>query len=94
MYPAVVEQDGRPVACGLGVLDGEWVGLLDICTVPSMRRMGLATQVVCSILGWALARGAWRAWLQVVEENIAAISLYRKLGFDHLYSYWYRVKTL
>lgn len=88
----VAREDGVPVACGLGVLQGDYVGLFDIHTAQSMRRMGLGTRVVRGILGWARGRGASKAYLQVVRDNSPAIALYDKLGFRHAYSYWYRVK--
>jgi GNAT superfamily N-acetyltransferase len=92
MCAMVTKHGGQPAACARGVLQGEYVGLYDVCTLPSARRMGLATQIIRDILSWASARGATRAYLQVMEDNSAAVALYSKLGFRHVYSYWYRVK--
>jgi len=89
---ALVKHEGRAVACGLGMLQGEYIGLFDICTAPSMRRMGLATRVIDGLFSWASLLGAQRAYLSVVEESIPAITLYKRLGFRHVYSYWYRIK--
>lgn len=36
--------------------------------------------------------GAKNAYLQVVEDNLPAIKLYKSYGFSTLYNYWYRVK--
>ena len=89
-YFALLVEEERPVACGLGVLEREWVGLFDIVTRPDARRRGHATQIVRSILNWARGRGATHAYLQVMRENEPAIRLYDKLGFCDTYSYWYR----
>lgn len=88
----LIDCDGQPAACGLGVLHGDCLDIYDICTAPSMRRMGLGTRIMQGLLGWASDAGATRACLGVVEANAPAIGLYGKLGFRHLYSYWYRIR--
>jgi GNAT superfamily N-acetyltransferase len=87
---ALLMEDEQPVACGLGVLEREWVGLFDIVTRPDARRRGHGTQIVQSIMSWARGRGATHAYLQVMRENQPAIRLYGKAGFFDAYSYWYR----
>lgn len=77
-------------ACGLGVLDGECFGLFDLVTAPKLRRRGLGLRLVSGMLDWARSRGASSAYLQVVEGDRPARHLYRKLGFEELYHYWYR----
>lgn len=80
------------VACGLAVLDHDLVGLFDLITDERYRRRGHGAALVAGLLAWGLARGAQRAYLQVVRTNTAARELYRKLGFSDAYSYWYRVR--
>ena len=84
---------GQTVACGLGVSDGQYVGLFDIVTDPNRRGEGFGTGLVSSILHWAKNRGAQTAYLQVVVGNKPALKLYAKLGFREIYQYWYRVKA-
>jgi len=88
---ASLEHDSRKVVCGMGVLDGEFVGLFDIVTLPEMRRRGLATRLVFGLHSWAADRGASTAYLQVIKSNSGAVRLYEKLGYTSLYDYWYRV---
>ncbi|HEX5724297.1 MAG TPA: GNAT family N-acetyltransferase [Longimicrobiaceae bacterium] len=83
---------GDEVACGLGVLEGDLFGLFDLVTAPEWRHRGFGTRLVCGMLAWARARGARSAYLQVTEANLTARRLYEKLGFTHLYDYWYRVQ--
>ena len=90
-----VSLDERGVAaCGLGVLEGEWVGLYDIVTRPDARRRGHAARVVRSLTGWARDNGASGAYLQVMIDNAPAQALYAGLGFRELYQYAYRTKDV
>ncbi|MDX1523708.1 MAG: GNAT family N-acetyltransferase [Anaerolineae bacterium] len=89
---ATLAEQGDVVACGLGVLENEHIGLFDIITAPRYRRRGFAQQLISGILHWARHRGANTAYLQVETENTPAINLYAKLGYEEIYQYWYRVK--
>ena len=80
------------VACGMGVLQSEYVGLFDIVTDPAFRGRGYARQVVNGILAWGKQNKAQRAYLQVEIGNTPAQHLYTNLGFTENYQYWYRVK--
>jgi N-acetylglutamate synthase len=89
--PAALMVNGAPVACGMGVLDGDYFGLFDLVTDPAQRRRGYGAHLVQAMLAWAAARGAQIAYLQVVEENHTARTLYSRAGFTPRYRYWYRV---
>lgn len=82
--------DGDALACGLGVLEGDYFGLFDIVVAAERRGRGLGRQMVGALLGWAAERGARRAYLQVVAGNAPARRLYDRLGFSEQYQYWYR----
>lgn len=89
---AALSVDGQPVSVGLGVLQSGCVGLFDIVTQPAQRRRGHARQLIGDVLAWAAARGARTAYLQVMQNNAAALRLYERMGFREHYQYWYRVK--
>lgn len=91
---AVLYNAGLPVACGLGVLEKDVFGMFDIITEPQQRNKGYGTQLVTAMLDWARHNGAKHTYLQVVNTNQVAHHLYTKLGFNELYYYWYRIKTL
>lgn len=90
---ALYYEDGAPVACGLGVLEGDVFGLFDIATHFEQRQKGYGARLVASMLAWASQNGGGRAYLQVVRTNQVARHLYARLGFQELYHYWYRVQT-
>lgn len=92
-FTTLLEGD-QTVACGLGVLEGQYVGLFDIVTHPAWRGRGLAAKLIMNILNWAKSRGAQTAYLQVMLENTPALKLYTRLGFKELYRYWYRVPRM
>ena len=87
----LVERGGAPVACGLGVLVDDAVGLFDLFTGEPHRRCGHGSAVVGDILAWAHAHGARTAFLQVHGENGPAVRLYERFGFAIAYPYWYRI---
>ena len=91
---AVLVEDGVEVACGLGVLSDKLFGLFDIATSKPYRNQGLATKLLNGMLSWAADNDATQSYLQVVANNDAAIRLYRKLGYQDCYEYWYRIKPL
>lgn len=88
---AVLADDGRIVACGLGVLDGELFGLFDLVTARAERRRGHGAALVHHMLVWAQARRAAYAYLQVARANLAARHVYARLAFRPLYRYEYRI---
>lgn len=91
---AVIEEDGKPVCCGLGVVHKELLGLYDIVTAPGWRGRGLATKICSNLMAWGESIGAKKGYLQVVGSNSIAINLYEKLGFRKSYTYWYRVQPI
>jgi GNAT superfamily N-acetyltransferase len=57
-----------------------WVGGMG--TVPQCRRRGFAERTLNAVLEAAGRSGAETVWLEVLEDNRAAISLYQQLGFE------------
>lgn len=84
--------DEKTASCGMGVVFGDYLGIFDIVTDEKMRKCGYGERVVRSIMQLGKLMGAKSAYLQVVQKNEAAKSLYRKLAFTEIYEYWYRVK--
>src|SRR5262249_9530738 len=88
---ASVEEDGQSLGFALGVVDGDHVGLFDVLVAPTARRRGLARRLTQGLGVGARAHGARHAYLRWVETTLAALPLYKDLGFETVYSYAYRV---
>ncbi len=80
------------VGCGLGVMQGDYIGLFDIVVDKEHRGVGLGYYIVTALMQWGKLKGAITSYLQVMLDNSVALHLYKKLGFDEQYQYWYRVK--
>lgn len=87
---ALAKIDRELAGVGFGVVDGKWLGIFNIAVHPSMRGRGVAFAINTALAQWAHQRGARSAYLQVESENLPALKLYNKLGFQQLYTYWYR----
>jgi N-acetylglutamate synthase len=82
--------DGRPVGTGVVMLEEGIAGIFTMGTVPELRGRGIAASILGRMLRWAWEHGASHAYLQVSADNSAAISVYRRFGFEDAYSYHYR----
>jgi ribosomal protein S18 acetylase RimI-like enzyme len=80
-------------ALAVGVVDDGLVGLFDVVVDPDARSTGHGRTISRSVLAWGADRGAELAYLQVHSENAAALRLYRSLGFEEAYRYWYRSRA-
>ena len=80
------------IATGLGILDRDYIGIYAIHVREDHRRHGYARQICSALLAEGHARGATHAYLQVVSDNLPAQNLYRSLGFEKMYTYWFRVQ--
>lgn len=90
---AFICEKGEIIARGLGVFEEDTLGLYDIHVNRGHRRKGLGTAICRALMEEGFQSGAKSAHLQVLASNLEALSLYRSLGFQEIYLYWYRVKT-
>lgn len=96
-YPiaaAAVYEGEKMIACGLGVMERGHVGLYDIYVDASCRRRGLGGDICTAIMNAGKNMGCYTAYLQVLADNSGARALYRQLGYEESYGYWFRVKTI
>ena len=87
-----LSRNNQTIGVGLGVVEGAFIGLFDIVVDKAYRHTGLGYLIVENLLRWGRNKGANTAYLQVISDNIPAISLYEKMGFTEIYQYWYRMK--
>ena len=55
--------------------------ILSLGTVPAGRSSGLARALILAAAAEAVKRGATTMFLEVAEDNLAALALYRRCGF-------------
>ena len=91
---ASLRSDGEPVAVARGALVAGWIGITAVEVAATARRRGLGGHIVRELCGWAATAGpepAHSAYLQVQQDNTAALALYQRLGFQRHHDYQYRL---
>jgi GNAT superfamily N-acetyltransferase len=89
VFAQVHDAAGGLLAVARGTVTGpdRWHGVTLVQVAPGARRRGLARHVTRSLAAWAARQGAMRAFLQVEERNVAATTLYGRLGFSTHHTY-------
>ncbi|MGN7778056.1 N-acetylglutamate synthase, CG3035 family [Mycolicibacterium sp. 22603] len=59
-----------------------WLGVSCVRVAESARRQGLALEVFAALSAWGAEQGATRTYVQVLDDNAPARSLYGSLGFE------------
>lgn len=90
---ATLSQEDETVAVGLAIVENGLVGFFDITTHPEQRKRGFGRQMMHALLQWGRENGAQDAFLQVMQDNLPALKLYESLGFQEVYTYWYRFSS-
>lgn len=88
---AYIKEKNSIVACGLGVLEQDLIGLFDIVVATGFRGKGFGNRILNGMLLWGKNECAKLGYLQVMVDNKTALALYTKIGFKEIYRYWYRV---
>lgn len=93
-FRALIRHDDLDPDASVAAVDGEeivgtgllglrdrvaWIGGMGV--IPERRRQGIARRMMVYLLDQARARGAREVWLEVIENNVAALRLYQQLGF-------------
>lgn len=87
---AEIHVDGDIAAIGRGAVEGDTAVISSVAVAPRHRRHGFGGRVVSGLADWASRQGAQRVCVQVTQDNTAALSLYRRLGFIRHHDYHYR----
>jgi len=56
--------------------------ILTLGVVPGLRRRGHGSRVLAATIAEAARRGAKSIFLEVAENNVAGVGLYRRAGFE------------
>lgn len=77
----VETKTGKIVAYGGVIVAADEAQILNVATHPDYRGLGLARNILESIVGYSQSEGAEFITLEVRESNAIAIGLYRSCGF-------------
>jgi N-acetylglutamate synthase len=86
-FAEVRDEDGALLAGARGAVSDGWLHLGLVEVVPEARRQGLGRRVSQALATWAAQSGATRAFVQVEDENTAAVGLYASMGFTTHHRY-------
>jgi ribosomal-protein-alanine N-acetyltransferase len=73
--------EGRVIGYIVCWIVADEMHILDLATLPALRRRGIARRLVLAAVRQGADRGVARAFLEVRASNRAALSLYERLGF-------------
>jgi len=78
----VAESDGRVVACGGLLVDGETAELMRIAVDPAVQRSGFGTAILDGLEARAESRGCVRVVLTTARRQQAATAFYPAQGYE------------
>jgi ribosomal protein S18 acetylase RimI-like enzyme len=77
----LVELDGKPVGTAAFLTFPKTAYVVNVSTLKEFRRKGIATFAMTCLMEWCKERGIKYMALDVEPDDVAALNLYRKLGF-------------
>ena len=78
------EENGRITGYGGMVSAADEADITNICVSKDRRNSGIGTAIVKSLFEKGRENGIKKIFLEVRKSNLAAVSLYEKLGFERL----------
>jgi [ribosomal protein S18]-alanine N-acetyltransferase len=78
----IIERDRTPIAFLLFRQAADEGEIISVATMPRYMRQGLAKQLVDQLISHARREGIAALFLEVREDNAAALGLYRSQGFE------------
>ena len=85
-------QEGRVAAVASLAIEDGYSLLHNVVVNPDLRGQGLGKKLCWAAISGSKSEGADYSYLQVIETNEVALNLYKKLGYEKLYTYWYVLK--
>lgn len=75
-------QDGLLAGFVISQCVADEAEVLSIAVAPDRQRSGIGRRLLSALIDEAATRGAERLFLEVAEDNVPALALYRVLGFS------------
>ena len=88
----IINEDGKNIACASAVIENGYIYIANVIVNEMYRGKGYGRRLCETLLGQAKKKGGHTAYLQVIQKNKIAVNMYEKLGYEKMYSYWYRKK--
>ena len=82
----------KVVAVGTAIVEGMWTGFVNVIVDAGFRGKGCGYALLKKLTEWSMEMGATLQYLQVISDNVPAVTLYEKLGYRSVYGYHYRIK--
>lgn len=81
-YIAIALLNGDPVGtCALVKIDDDCYELAKMSVTPSAQGLGIGKLLACKVIDEAKRLGATRVYIESNRQLVAALELYKKLGF-------------
>lgn len=80
----IVEADGERIGYAVFGFDGDAFTLMNIAVIPRWRRKGVGSMIVDAFLSDAKDLRVSEVWLEVAADNLQAVELYRRFGFERV----------
>ena len=90
----ILKEDGKNIACASAVIENGYVYIANVIVDEMYRGKGYGRRLCETLLAQAKKKGGRTSYLQVIQSNKIALNLYEKLGYEKIYSYWYRRKNV
>lgn len=82
---SVVWRDGKIAAFAVGRVIADEAEVMKIATLEKYRRQGIAREMMNELFDKMRGKGAVTCYLEAASRNIAALALYKSLGFEEVY---------
>ncbi len=89
-----VMHDGSVAAVASTATKEGYSLLHNVVVNESLRGIGLGEKLCRATIEKSKELGAEYSYLQVLQDNEAALNLYKKIGFEKIYEYWYMKKDV
>lgn len=81
------KHDNKVIGCAYGTMERGYVGVYDLHVDEQYQNKGLGTAIFNEIVKWAKSNKADYLYLIVHNKNDNAINIYKKMGFENIYTY-------
>lgn len=90
----IMSREEKIVGVTLGVHERGNLGIYSFVVDPKQRRKKFGSSLMNYIIKWCKKLSIYQIYLQIEKDNVPALEMYKKIGFQSIYSYHYRIKKI